>query len=269
MISPVMAPAAPHAKCTEGTHARRAYAVYPLLASDMMINARLLTILLLVGFAGGLQAAAPSKTVPDTMAQRAVACTTCHGKQGRATNEGYFPRIAGKPAGYLYNQLVNFRDGRRHYALMTYLVEHLTDPFLYEMAEYFANLDLPYPPPPTSDTPHAVVLAGESLVRRGDPARNIPACAQCHGERLTGVAPAIPGLIGLSRDYLLAQLGHWQNGERRAHAPDCMAKIASQLTAGEVSAVSAWLAAQPAPGHAKPEGKLPHPLPLSCGSVPK
>ena len=99
------------------------------------------------------------------MAQRAVACTTCHGKEGRATNEGYFPRIAGKPAGYLYNQLVNFRDGRRHYALMTYLVEHLTDPFLYEMAEYFAGLDLAYPPPPNSYTPHAFRAAGESLAR--------------------------------------------------------------------------------------------------------
>jgi cytochrome c553 len=30
-------------------------------------------------------------------------------------------RIAGKPAGYLYNQLLNFRDGRRNYPLMTYI----------------------------------------------------------------------------------------------------------------------------------------------------
>lgn len=229
----------------------------------------LLTTVLLAAFVGAAHAATPSRTVPDTMAQRAVACTTCHGKEGRATNEGYFPRIAGKPAGYLYNQLLNFRDGRRHYALMTYLVEHLTDPFLYEMAEYFAGLDLPYPPPPESDMPHAVLAAGESLVRRGDRARNIPACAHCHGERLTGVAPAIPGLLGLSRDYLLAQIGHWKNGERRAHAPDCMAKIASQLTPAEVSAVSAWLAAQPVPADAKPASALPHPLPVACGSVPK
>ena len=47
------------------------------------------------------------------MAERVRACTACHGKEGRATSDGYYPRIAGKPAGYLYNQLVNFRDGRR------------------------------------------------------------------------------------------------------------------------------------------------------------
>ena len=86
----------------------------------------------------------------DSMAQRMQACTTCHGagataSVGRTANEAYFPRIAGKPAGYLYNQLLNFRDGRRHYGLMVGMVEHLSDAYLMEMAQYFAQLDLPYP----------------------------------------------------------------------------------------------------------------------------
>ena len=198
-----------------------------------------------------------------------MACTTCHGKEGRATSEGYFPRIAGKPAGYLYNQLVNFRDGRRHYPLMTYLVEHLTDAYLYEIADYFARLDLPYPAPQANRAPQEVSNRGAALVRRGDAARKIPACVQCHGESLTGVAPAIPGLLGLPRDYLQAQLGQWKNGERRAHAPDCMAKIAAQLTPEEAGAIAAWLSAQPVPANSKPAAALPGPLPVACGSVPK
>ena len=213
--------------------------------------------------------AAQAPKVPDTIAQRVAPCTTCHGKEGRATNEGYFPRIAGKPAGYLYNQLVNFRDGRRHYALMTYLVEHLTDAYLYEMADYFARLDLPYPPPQKPTATAAVLSHGERLVKRGDAARNIPACTQCHGETLTGVKPAIPGLLGLPRDYLQAQLGHWKSGERRAHAPDCMAKIAAQLTPDDVGAVSAWLAAQPVPAKSQPAESLAAKLPLECGGVGK
>jgi cytochrome c553 len=32
---------------------------------------------------------------------------------------------------------------------------------------------------------------------QGDPARRIPACVQCHGDALMGVAPSIPGLLGL------------------------------------------------------------------------
>ena len=56
-------------------------------------------------------AALASTPVQNTMAQRMQACVMCHGKEGRATNAGYFPRIAGKPAGYLLNQMKNFREG--------------------------------------------------------------------------------------------------------------------------------------------------------------
>ncbi|HEX7637983.1 MAG TPA: c-type cytochrome, partial [Burkholderiaceae bacterium] len=79
--------------------------------------------------------------LPDTIAQRVQACGACHGPQGRATPDGFYPRIAGKPAGYLYNQLDNFRAGRRANATMTYLVEQLSDDYLREIAGYFAGLD--------------------------------------------------------------------------------------------------------------------------------
>ena len=205
----------------------------------------------------------------DTIGQRVVACTTCHGKEGRATSEGYFPRIAGKPAGYLYNQLVNFRDGRRSYPLMVYLVDHLTDSYLDEIARYFAAIDLPYPAPQVPNATREVLARGENLVRRGDASRKLRACAECHGEKLTGIAPAIPGLLGLSRDYLQAQLGHWKNGERRAHAPDCMAKISAELTPEEIGAVTTWLSAQPVPADARPAAARETKLPMACGGVAK
>jgi hypothetical protein len=47
---------------------------------------------------------------------------------------------------------------------------------------------------------------------------------------MTGVAPHIPGLLGLPRDYLNAQLGAWKAGQRRAHAPDCMKAVVARLT---------------------------------------
>lgn len=214
------------------------------------------------------QAAQPARTVPNTIAQRVTACTGCHGAEGRATPDAYFPRIAGKPAGYLYNQLLNFRDGRRNYPLMVYLVEHLTDEYLREMAEHFAALDPPYPAPPRATVSPEVLRRGEALARQGDPSRKLPACAQCHGQNLLGVAPAVPGLLGLSREYLYGQLGFWKNGERRAHAPDCMAKLASALTPADVDAVSAWLASQAVPAAAKPAAAFTGTLPMQCGSVP-
>ena len=201
------------------------------------------------------------------MAQRVLACTGCHGREGHAAADGYYPRIAGKPAGYLFNQLRNFRDQRRHYALMSGLLEFLDDDYLRQIAAHFASLDLPYPPPLAPVGTAAQRDAGEALVRRGDAARGLPACNDCHGAQMTGVAPSVPGLLGLPRDYLNAQLGAWRSGQRRALAPDCMAQVAQRLSIEDIGAVSAWLASQPVPAHASAPPAPSTPLPIACGSV--
>lgn len=203
----------------------------------------------------------------DSMAQRTLACTGCHGKEGRAGPDGYYPRIAGKPAGYLYNQLLNFRDGRRHYGLMARLLDPLSDAYLLEIAQHFASLDLPYTAPAQSVAATALLQRGEALARRGDAAREIPACVQCHGDALTGAQPNTPGLLGLSRDYLNSQLGAWRTGQRRAHAPDCMARIAQQLSAEDLAAVTAWLAAQPLPRDTHAVASLAQKPSIRCGSA--
>ena len=123
----------------------------------------------------------------DDMPARTLACMACHGKEGRATPSGYFPRIAGKPAGYLYHQLLNFRDGRRSYPQMSYLLEHLTDEYLHEIAAYFAGLDLPYASPVPGPATPALLERGQQLVRKGDVSQKIPACVECHGSAMTGV----------------------------------------------------------------------------------
>src|SRR6186713_2307712 len=81
-----------------------------------------------------------------SMEARVQGCVTCHGQQGQGTANGYFPRIAGKPASYLYNQLVAFRDGVRKYPPMNYLVAYLPDAYLREMAEHFSKLRPEYAP---------------------------------------------------------------------------------------------------------------------------
>ncbi|HEX4329926.1 MAG TPA: c-type cytochrome [Burkholderiales bacterium] len=203
------------------------------------------------------------------MAERVVACVACHGEQGRATTDGYYPRIAGKPAGYLFNQLVNFREGRRQNATMSYLVANLPDSYLHEIAEHFAALNPPYaaPQPPVASA--AVLERGRVLASAGDASKGLPACATCHGSALTGTAPAVPGLIGLPRDYLNAQFGAWSNRVRRAAAPDCMAQITSRLSAEDLGAVTAYLAAQTVPPHAAaaPAAAGGPKTPLECGSM--
>ncbi|MCE4557112.1 c-type cytochrome [Roseateles cellulosilyticus] len=219
------------------------------------------TLLLLVGIA------AANEPVPDTLAQRALACTGCHGKEGRAAPDGYYPRLAGKPAGYLYRQLLNFRDGRRDYGLMSELIAPLSDAYLQELAGHFASLDLPYSPPQPTTLPAPELARAQALIRQGDAARRLPACTACHGERLTGTQPAVPGLLGLSRDYLNGQLGAWRSGQRRAQAPDCMKTIAQALTESEINAVTQFLASRTMPADPHPADRLPAPAPMQCGSL--
>lgn len=214
-------------------------------------------------------AAAQEGKVADTIAQRSAACTACHGQEGRATSDGYFPRIAGKPAEYLYNQLINFREGRRQYPLMAYMVAHLSDEYLQEMAQYFSSLHPPYSPAQPAKVSAAVLERGRTLVMVGDASQNLPACIACHGQKLTGALPAIPSLVGLPRDYLNAQFGAWKNGARKAASPDCMAQISKQLTSDEVGAVSAWLASQPIPADMSPALAGSVKLPIPCGGVPQ
>jgi cytochrome c553 len=223
--------------------------------------------------AGNALAQSPRR-LADDMAERTRACTACHGEQGRAGPDGYYPRLAGKPAGYLHNQLRNFAEGRRHYELMTRLVDPLTDAYLGEMAQYFADLQLSYPAPKANNVISPDRLArGQQLVTQGDASRGLPACTQCHGVRLTGVQPNVPGLLGLPLDYLNAQLGAWQTRQRRAHAPDCMAEIVQRMPAGDLIAVSSWLARQPLPADTRPAERPPAgtalPEALRCGSAPE
>ena len=196
-----------------------------------------------------------------------AACTACHGPEGRATNVGYFPSLAGKPSRYLFEQLRNFRDGRRQQMDMKHLLANLSDGYLHEMAGYFAGQAFPYLPPEPSKLSTGQLAHGRSLIFDGDRERGIPACASCHGGALTGVQTGIPGLLGLPRAYIAAQLGAWVAGQRSARAPDCMAEVGRKLASADVQAVVGWLTSQPMPADPRPVASLPGKLPVPCSAV--
>ena len=216
--------------------------------------------------AGAPSFAVDAPPIPDTLQQRIAACTTCHGGhgEGRAAS-GYFPRLAGKPAAYLARQMQDFQDGLRKYAPMEYTVRHLSPAYMHEIADYFAAQQVPYARSPVPSVPAAVLQRGEQLLSKGDPARKIPACADCHGKQLTGVEPSTPGLVGLPYNYISAQLGSWRTHTRATVAPDCMATVANRLSESDITAVAVALASRelPAHTHAQPAGSVKPPL--RCG----
>ena len=218
-----------------------------------------------------LAAAAQEDAVPafkqlDSMEARVQGCVTCHGQSGQGTSNGYFPRIAGKPAGYLYNQLVAFRDGTRRYPPMNYLVAYLPDAYLREIAEHFSRLRPPFASREQANADPATLQRGQALVLAGDPQKAVPACVACHGAGLTGMDPGIPGLVGLRPTYIAAQLTRWRVGERHAAEPDCMKRVATRLSEADVSAVAAWLARQEPPKDPSPEPPNLNRMPFACGS---
>ena len=107
---------------------------------------------------------------PNTMEARLQACAACHGAKGEGIDNPYFPRLAAKPAGYLYNQLVAFKNGQRHYPPMTYLLEYLPEGYLQAMAEYFAAQRPPFPPPTIPDVRGGwPVQERDAVARRNTP----------------------------------------------------------------------------------------------------
>jgi cytochrome c553 len=212
---------------------------------------------------------AQAATVPDTLEQRLLACSLCHGDKGEGLKKNeYHPRLAGKPTLYLYNQLVNFRDKRREYPIMNYMMAFLSDTYLIEIADYYAKLQPGFPAPTTRATAAEMALGGK-LVNDGDAARKLPSCISCHGKALTGLEPAIPGLVGLYPPYISSQLGAWKDNKRHAMQPDCMHEVAKVLTPADIGAITAWLVAQPVPANLKPAAAGSLTLPLECGGLIK
>lgn len=202
----------------------------------------------------------------DALVPRIKACTGCHGAHGEGGKDGFNPRIAGKPPLYLYRQLLNFRAGRRQYPLMQHMVQSLSDAYLREIADYFAAQHPPASAVQTVPLIRSALERGKTLALHGDRQQGLPACASCHGKRLTGVLPAVPALLGLPYDYISAQLGAWRTHTRAATPPDCMAAVVTHLTASDISAVAGWLSAQPLPNNSAPQAASKDSSAQACGS---
>jgi cytochrome c553 len=207
----------------------------------------------------------------DDMRERLAACAACHGEQGQGIRGAeYFPHLAGKPSGYLLEQLQGFREGRRANTQMTWLVQYLDDAYMKEIADDYSQL-----PPRTHAadahpnlTPDQATLAAK-LVNDGDEARHLPACSACHGKNLAGLQPGVPALVALPSDYVAAQLGAWRIGTRRSVAPDCMHDVAVKLSEAEIVAIANYLSGRSNDEGVKPADAGSFAPPVACGALPR
>jgi cytochrome c553 len=177
---------------------------------------------------------------PDTRsvgrgATLAMQCAICHGsnRQGQVDT----PNLEGQPAAAVYKELRDFKAGARTNAVMSPFAVKLSEQNMLDIAAYYSYL----PRQPGSHPDPTV--AAPSIVARGAPMRNVPACASCHGT--TDAKLGTPWLDGQSAVYIKAQLQAFATGVRRNDISEQMRNIARQMTAAEIDEAARYYAGRP------------------------
>lgn len=178
-------------------------------------------------------------------AAKAAVCGACHGPNGNSVNPEW-PSLAGQSAVYIHEQLRLFKADIRNNPVMKPIVDPLSEADLKDLAVYFATLT-----PTGLEADPSYWKPGEALYRRGDKARNIPACIACHGPIGRGnLAAGYPALRAQHSVYTIKQLNDYAGDKRYPGAskdkpvgPNAaiMATIAKRLSPEEIRNVASYL----------------------------
>jgi cytochrome c553 len=155
----------------------------------------------------------------------ALRCTVCHGAQGLSGADA--PNLAGQYAEVIYKQLLDYQRGARTDPVMNAMTGSLGEEDIRDLAFYYAYL------PRQKHQAH--LSSAPALIRVGDPMRNIPPCASCHGAQ-DGKAGA-PELGGEPKTYLRHQLTSFANGTRQNDTNAAMRSVARHVSPDEITAV--------------------------------
>lgn len=166
-------------------------------------------------------------------------CSNCHGVTGVSVSPN-FPNLAAQTPPYIAAQLKVFRSHDRvdpaGFEYMWGLSRSLTDAQIEGLADYYAH----QVPPSGMPASHAErVAAGDKLFHEGLPAKNIPACMACHGDKGQG-NDQFPRLAGQHEDYVMKQLMVFQRGNERPEGA-IMKTIAHELTHEDVLNAAAYV----------------------------
>lgn len=189
------------------------------------------------------ESGATASTGPVTQEQvkrMAQLCSSCHEfDSGGASPTFTFPRLAGQQKDYLIAQLKAFRDKTRAdpraRTYMWSVAASLDDAMIEGLAAYYST----QAPASGSAQEPTDVAAGQAIYEQGVP-NKIPPCLACHLPKAQGTGTT-PRLAGQRRLSLERQLAYFAANTR---TDDVMHQESVGLTARQVSAISAYLAAQ-------------------------
>lgn len=206
-----------------------------------MIRTTALTALLLAS----LSVVAAEDAKPDVAKGKSIAetvCVACHGADGNSAIPAN-PILAGQGEQYLLKQLREFKatDGKpavRKNDIMGGMASTLSDEDMKSVALYFSQQKQK----PSAASDEKLIAAGQSLWRKGDFERGVPACAGCHGPTGAGIPAQYPRLAGQYAEYLATQLKNFRTEERSNDPASMMRTIADKLSDKQIKAVADYMA---------------------------
>lgn len=174
--------------------------------------------------------AAATTTSPIAEAPpKAALCVDCHGPQGSPSLPG-MPALAGQTARYLYLQLRDYQQGRRHHEQMSPVAAGLTREEMRVLSVYFAaqkNLPLPFQPDATR-------------ARLGKAKADEALCSLCHLGGFAG-QNEIPRVAGQPFDYIVKQLRDFKARARTNDAGN-MSSVTSTLSDDDILNLAHYIA---------------------------
>lgn len=145
-------------------------------------------------------------------------CAGCHGEFAEGTRDGDYPRLAGLPAAYIAEQMILFRERKRHNIPMYEYVDErqMPDEDIRDIAAFISDIELPTKMPPLKEGEKFDPLERLKLSQRivniprteeGDPEKGRKMynfdCRSCHGDEGAGRPDkGIPQLAGQYTAYL-------------------------------------------------------------------
>ncbi len=161
-------------------------------------------------------------------------CAACHNADGNSVITAN-PRLAGQHPAYMTKQLTEFKSGARNNAVMSAMAATLTPEDMVKLGQYFATQK----PKGGNAKENGPGSLGEKIYKGGIAAKQLPACASCHGPTGSGIPVMFPRLSGQHAEYTGIQLKAFRSGER-ANAP-MMKVIADKMSDLEIAAVSDYI----------------------------
>lgn len=161
-------------------------------------------------------------------------CAKCHLREG-VSDDPEVPHLAGQRASYMFKQLQDFKADARDGGRMNKTARELSDQDMADLSVLFAGKPLP-----AEDG--VSVPAAPALVSAGDAARDIQACAECHGDNGRGKLDKYdaPALAGMPQPYFVLAMEAFREGDRANDADGVMRKSAKTLSDEEIADLAGY-----------------------------